>query len=145
TCSHGYCLKGMPAPSPAVLATTPMQTATNDNTTLARPIAAEDLRAGDSVAVLYETYEYVSFLWGCDASLLAHDQPVRVSFRPRRPGLPLRVVDLCLPFVLVKAPGGRALTLDVRGCQLVKLDPRYAKRVRKSLKKPGAKRRKAKR
>lgn len=121
-----------------------MPTAIENNTTLSKPVAAEDLRAGDDVAVLHETYEYVSFLWGCDATLLAHDQPVRVTFKPRRAGVPLRVVDLCLPFVLATTPTGQPTTLDLRSCQLVKLDPRYAKRVRRSFKRAGPKRRKKK-
>ena len=97
--------------------------------TLARTIAAEDLRRGDYVAVLSVVYELPSFLWNCDSTLLPADEPVRMRLRGCGGGEPLRVLDACLPFVLVETCRGRSRTLDVRACQLARLDRKYAKRA----------------
>ena len=103
------------------------QTLNNSNTHLARSVGPEDLRRGAYVALLNETYEFPSFLWCCDSPALAIDETVRVRFRPLRPGYPLRVVEICLPFVLVDQPQGGRFSLDVRQCQLVVLKKRFAK------------------
>jgi hypothetical protein len=111
-----------------------------ERSTLCKPIAAEDLRRGDFVAVLDEIVEYPSFFW-CGEDLPPHE-PVRVQWKSFEPGLPLRIVDFCLPFVLAKLPCGRHRTLDIRRCQLVRLDKAFAKRACKSL---GEKRKRVKR
>jgi hypothetical protein len=98
-----------------------------EKTTLAKPVAAEDLRRKDFVAVLNETIEYPTFLWCGDVS--PHDEPVRIQWKSFDHGLVLRVEDLCLPFIFVRLPCGDHRTLDIRRCQLVKLDVDYAKRV----------------
>ena len=103
--------------------------------TLAKPIAAEDLRPGDYVALLVEAVELPSFLWGCESVTLAPDEPVQVCYRPLESGLPLKVKALCLPFVFVRRPCGHSLTLDVRACRLARLQPGYGCRVTKRLKK----------
>ncbi|TWT29334.1 hypothetical protein KOR34_52440 [Posidoniimonas corsicana] len=103
-----------------------------DNLTVAKPIAAEDLRAGEYVAVLNEVVEYASFLWCCDSSLLQPDEPVRVTFRPQSPAAPLRIKAVCLPFVAVKTACGKTATLDVRSCQLVRLDNRFAREAKRA-------------
>lgn len=109
---------------------------TTTPTTLARPIAPDDLQRGEYVAVLNVEYEYPSWLWCCDSGLLAADEPVRVTYRPRSEECePLKIVALCLPFVFVKRHNGEHRTLDIRGCQLARLDEEYAKAVWKGLKK----------
>jgi len=111
-----------------------MKTQTIPNeVTLARLVAAEDLSCGDFVAVLNEIVEFPSFLWQCDSQTTPLDEPVRILWRSSDNGLPLRVKELCLPFVFVTRPVGRHLSLDIRQCQLVRLDRRYAKRVWKAL------------
>lgn len=101
--------------------------------TLARTAAGEDLRVGDFVALLNVVYEYPSWLWMSDAAVLPPDQPVRIRLREDSAGEPLRVLDICLPFVFVDTPSGSKRTLDLRGCQLARLDAGFAKRTRKAL------------
>jgi len=96
---------------------------------LAKSLAAEDVRCGDVVAILDMVYEFPSFLWNCDAHVLAPHEPVRVRLRGRRTGEPLRVEAICLPYVLVKTPGGRHATIDVRQCRLVRLTDGYARKT----------------
>ena len=100
---------------------------------LAKIAAAEDLCADDYVAVLNEVIEFPSYLWDCDSFVLPPQEPVRVQRQAPDNGLPLRIVDVCLPFVFVKRPCGQHQTLDVRRCQLVRLSRGYAKRVWKTL------------
>jgi len=102
-------------------------------TFVARSIAAEDLRRGDFVTVLHEIIEYPSFLWWGDAHMMPPDQPVRMRVHSRREAFPLKVKAICLPFVFVKAPCGNVQVLDVRQCQLVRLDRAYARCVWKEL------------
>ncbi len=105
----------------------------NHETTLAKPIAGEDLRRGDYVAVLNEIIEIPSFLWCGDAHTLPPHEPVRMQRQSHENGLPLRIIDICLPFVFVKQPCGQQRLVDIRRCQFVRLDRRYAKRVWKGL------------
>ena len=104
-------------------------------TKLARSVAPEDLRRGDIVAILDEICELPSFLWCCDSNLLPPHEPVRMKWRTTDNGRPLKIKAICLPFVLVQTPRGHPETLDVRKCQLVRLNRKYAKRVWKKLRK----------
>jgi hypothetical protein len=105
----------------------------NCESPLARPLAAEDLRCGDFVSVLYEVVDWPSFFWQCDAQLLPPDKPVRLQSRPADSGQPLKVKSICLPFVFVKEPTGKHRILDIRHHHLVRLTPRYAEAVWKTL------------
>lgn len=104
----------------------------DDKTALARPVAAEDLHRRDFIAVLNETLEYPSFLWCWDSHMTTPHEPVTIQWQSFDNGLVLRVEDICLPFVFVKQPCGDHKTLDIRRCQLVRLDIDYAKRVWKA-------------
>jgi hypothetical protein len=109
---------------------------TTTPTSLARRVAPDDLRRGAYVAVLAVEYEYPSWFWCCDSGLMAPDEPVRITLRPRDEECePLKVVALCLPFVFVRRPTGEHRTLDIRGCQLARLDREYGREVWKRLKK----------
>jgi hypothetical protein len=103
-------------------------------THVGRPVAPEDLRRGDFVGILSEIAEFPSFLWCHDSQLLAPNELVRISWHPDDGGTPLKVKAICLPFVYVKAPTGLRRTLDVRQCQLVRLNPDCARSVWRALK-----------
>jgi hypothetical protein len=53
--------------------------------------------------------------------------------------MPMRVKSVCLPFVLTKCPAGEQSTIDLRKCQLARLDQGYAKRAWKAYKKKSTK------
>ncbi|HVP72676.1 MAG TPA: hypothetical protein VMS30_02995 [Phycisphaerales bacterium] len=132
----------------------------DNNNTLARAIAPEDICEGDFLAVLAEVDEFlpIGVLFDCSAF---HQpkwlEPVRVRFLPCGESVPLKVEAVCLPFVLVKAPLPAAFrmfgyvspaapstvlrTLDVRRYRLARLTPEYGKRVYKLLKDRGEKKR----
>lgn len=102
--------------------------ATDRNATLAKPLAPEDVRPGDYVAVLDEEYQWPAANWYYDPPAHA-DKVIYVRLRPRETSPPLRVIDACLPFVFVKPPKGNGRTLDLRAVRLARLDRDYARRV----------------
>ena len=101
-------------------------------TSLAAPVAPEDVRCGDFVAILSEVIELPSFMW-CDYMPGPADQPVRVRYCTTDGGTPLKVKAICLPFVFVKSPQGQSRTIDVRHTQFARLERGYAKTVWKDL------------
>ena len=107
--------------------------------TLAKPLAPEEVREGDFVAVLHEIYELPSYLWCAESFQMPLEQPVRIQLIPDDGGLPLKVQSICLPFVFVKDSAGEPRNLDVRKCRLARLDRAYAKTVWKARKKRRAK------
>ena len=108
--------------------------------TLAKALAPEDIRAGDFVTPLFVIAEVPSYWWFGDEWTLPRDQPVRIRFTSACDGAPLKVQSVCLPFVLVKTPAGDRGTLDLRKCQLARLDKSHAKRAWKAYKKAHARR-----
>jgi hypothetical protein len=104
------------------------------DSTLAKALAPEEIRRGDYVTPLEEIAEWPSFFWCVDSTLLPCDKPVRIRFKPSCGGVPLRVMDVCLPFVLVKLPRGDRRTLDVRKCQVARLGESYARAAWKAFK-----------
>jgi hypothetical protein len=89
-------------------------------------VAPEDLRCGDFIAVLNVILELPSFLW-CDSMAADSERMVRVRCFAWEGGMPLKVMEICLPFVLVKSPSGMFQSIDVRQVELVRLNKRYAK------------------
>ncbi|MFV0445862.1 MAG: hypothetical protein ACK5Q5_19975 [Planctomycetaceae bacterium] len=100
---------------------------------LAATVAPEDLRLGDLIALLNETWEWPSFMWRMDSAALPPDEPVRVRARSRSAGLPLKVEAICLPFVFTEDPYRQFRTLDIRQVEIVRLEQRYARMVWKRL------------
>lgn len=105
------------------------------DTDLAKTLAAEDIRRGDVVAILDTVYELPSFLWNLEPHMLAPQEPVRVRLCGPCVGKPLKVKEICLPYVLVKRPDGRYGTLDMRRYRLVRLSHGYAKMAWKQYRK----------
>ena len=54
---------------------------------------------------------------------------------PTDGGVPLKVKAVSLPFVLVRTPGKRVETIDLRQCRIARLDRGYAKLAWKELRK----------
>lgn len=122
---------------------TKCKTAQAAEATLAKVLAPEEIRAGDFVTPLFMIAEMPSYWWRCDEWSLPHDQPVRIRFTATSEGLPLKVTSICLPFVLTKTPAGDLSALDLRTCQLARLDTLHAKRAWKAYKKAARRKRAA--
>jgi hypothetical protein len=95
----------------------------------ARGLPPEDIRSGQYVTVLYTVSEL--FPWWCVDEAIGR-QPDVVRFR-KLPGedetAPMRVIDVCLPFVLVKRLDGQHRTLDVRQVTLARVADRFGRRA----------------
>jgi hypothetical protein len=112
-----------------------MNNETTNDSELSKTLAAEDVRRGDFVSILYEVIELPSYLWFNDSYVLPPDEPVRMKWRTSDCGTPLKVKAVCLPFIFVKKPCGSHRTLDVRQHRLIRLSDHYAKTVWKAMSK----------
>jgi hypothetical protein len=95
---------------------------------LASPIAPEDIQRGQYVAILNVIEQYLPCCFSEPGS-----EPVSIRWRPSFQAQPLKVIDVCLPFVTVQRARGAIITLDVRRHELARLDDAYARRVIKRL------------
>jgi hypothetical protein len=113
--------------------TTSQSKSKRDRIALAKALAPEEIRRGDFVTLLYVINEWPTWYW--DDDLQSRQEPVQVRMTPQDEPRPLKVLAVCLPFVLVKPPRGREQTLDVRTCRLARLDRRFAKAARRAYRK----------
>ena len=102
--------------------------------TLAKTVAPEDLARGDYVTLLSVDHEFPLLAWLCDPPSTQQTEVVRIRRSTDLCRDPLRVRDICLPLVFAKRPSGECVTLDVRHCELARLDAGYGRRVSKALK-----------
>lgn len=100
-------------------------------TSVAKPLAPEDLRVGDYVALLRTLYEVPTFFWCGEPSLEDRSELIVLRMLPDQPTLPLQIEAVCLPFVLVSSPSGEPRSLDIRRHQLARLDARFARQARR--------------
>ncbi len=104
-------------------------------TMIATPIAPEDIEKGAFVAVLHVVGEHVPMF--CPEWLKENSAPKQLLWLPPS-GIVLKVLDVCLPFVLAKGPDGKSSTLDVRRYRFARVSERFARRVFKRTKPEGA-------
>ncbi len=90
-------------------------------TTLARRLAPEDITPGIYVAVLHKVQEVFPRLYGECAPGADRFELSRVVTTPTRSPTPLRVIDVCVPFVFVERPNGRPAIVDLRRARLARL------------------------
>jgi hypothetical protein len=98
---------------------------------VARSLAPEDLEVGQYVAitaVVHEVYLCAQLERGYGPY-----EPVRLVCTECSDGAPLKVLAVCIPFVLVADGDGQRRPLDIRRHRLARLPKEYA---RKALKKP---------
>lgn len=109
-------------------------------------VAGEDVRPGDYLTILNETFELPSYLWCSSGGVLPADEPVRCRYIASDAGKPFKVTAVCLRFIYAKSPQSEVEIFDVRRQQLVRLDRVSAKTVWQEMrgKKPKKKRRKRK-
>ncbi len=96
-----------------------------------RQIAPEDVRPGDYVTLSKQTCEFLPS--DCDASWRSDVRLLRAEYIPYDSGEPLKVVSVCLPFVLVKNSDGRHETLDLRRQRLMRLADTFGRQAWKSM------------
>ncbi len=108
----------------------------DEEVTISKPVAPEDIRADDYVAITEDVLQFVR--WECGAAIPGSGPELgSVLCYPIRGPEPLRVVLVCLPFVLVEDAKGKHRTLDVRQVRLTRLTERFGKKSFKRLARPG--------
>lgn len=100
-----------------------------------RSLAPEDVKPRTYVAEFTRTLQIVHGF--CDPAA-ARPFIVRLEYLPYD-AEPLEVVDVCVPYVLVKNPAGEHSTLDLRQVSLVSLPKQFGKRSMKKLRPKGDK------
>ena len=105
---------------------------------ISKSLAPEDLTVGAHVAVLSFVTEHLPFSALCgDESPWQRRGLIRTRLLPTKDiGVPLRVVRICLPFVLIEKPDGSTEMLDMRRVQLALLGDEFAKKAAKRLRTP---------
>lgn len=99
---------------------------------MARRLAPEDILPGQFVAVHRQKGQLV---WlSCDSVTSPQAQVLEVDYIPDHAGRPLKVKQVCLPYVQVKTPRRKLRMIDTRMVQLVELSPAYGKAVWKACK-----------
>jgi len=101
---------------------------------ISKTLAPEDVKPGDYITVLRETCELINLCALLDP-MMGRPLVVRAELTPCDAGAPLRVVSVCLPFVLVEDGQEKSRTLDTRRQALARLDEEYARRAMKKLRK----------
>lgn len=120
------------------------QVRASDRCSVASVLAPEDIKKGDYIATLSQTYELPSFYWD-DCISAGEPSVIHLRFKSPDAGRPYRVKAVCLPFVYVKRSKADYSVLDVRSTQLVRLDNEYARTVIDQAKKQAAEGKKSKR
>lgn len=92
---------------------------------MARSLAPEDILPGTYVMVLLEQRELLHPVNPVEGDV----SPVvsRVLMRPCETAMPRMVLEVNLPFVVVKTHERKTEVLDVRGVRLVKVSKRFAR------------------
>ncbi len=104
----------------------------NTESDISRPLAPEDIREDDYVAVIGEIFQIVR--WDCAPAIPGTPpETAQVLCFPFDDAEPLRVVSVCLPFVLVQDAKGGHRTLDARQLRLVRVSERFGKKAFKRL------------
>ena len=128
---------------------TELELIVKSESTISQPLAPEDIRPGMFVAILMEIHERGPLFLFDDAKF-GKVESVKFARWPCMcsncsGGEPFKVLEVCLPFVLVKRPkpsgcGGAGFrTLDVRQHRLTKLSNVYGQAAHKCLsRKPAA-------
>lgn len=108
-------------------------------THVAKPLAPEDIAIGDHVAVLSIVTQHLNIAayLGCEQPWNKRPDVLRIRWLPTDDlGSPMRVIRICLPFILVEMLDGKSRTLDTRQVQLARLSDDFAKKAGKRLR-PG--------
>lgn len=95
-----------------------------------RVIGPEDVRIGDYVTVTHTTYEFV--MDPCPGISQDEVKPNRVTLIPWDAGRPMKVLSVCLPFVLVVDTARTTDTLDLRRHRIAKLSSAHGRKAFKA-------------
>ncbi len=93
---------------------------------IARAVAPEDIRPGEYVSVLHVVCECMPPPW---ERADWNGRLSRVLLLPSGNPSPVQVVDVCIPYVLVKTARGKRRMIDVRKYRLARVSEEFGRRV----------------
>ena len=92
---------------------------------VAQPLAPEDLAAGQYVTPLTRLREHMPFFC-TEEAFKDRTEPYRMNCIPKVRA-PVRVVEVCLPFVLIETPKGTTRMIDLRRYRLARVSDRFGR------------------
>src|SRR5262245_59639773 len=92
-----------------------------------RLLAPEEVCAGDYVCVHRILYEFPAFFF-CDYEAWQDRDVLRCTMLPTGGGVPLKVIEVCVPFILVENYDGTHQTLDLRRYCIARVSEKYGER-----------------
>ena|SRR5690349_9822176 len=110
-----------------------MDTQHHISTSASTAVAPEDLSPGCYIAVLHVIAEHIPFASGAEF-FEKHSAPIKFRWLPGTGCPPMKVIGICLPFVLVRQPNGKVRTLDVRRHRLARLSDQYGRKAFRAIK-----------
>jgi hypothetical protein len=101
----------------------------SDKSTLARPIAPEDIKVGTYVMTLHRCYQIPM----SKCSVIGDPEIViiPVVMRPFFTELPSKVVQVCLPYIVVERENRKTDIIDTRAEMLALVSNEFGKKARK--------------
>lgn len=93
------------------------------NATVAQPLAPEDLAAGQYVTPLTRVLECFPY-YSTEEVFRGRTEPFRLTYLGNK-RTPARVVEVCLPFVLIETPKGKTRMIDLRRYRLARVSDRF--------------------
>ncbi|OWY70750.1 hypothetical protein B7486_14185 [cyanobacterium TDX16] len=90
-----------------------------------RVVPPEDVRVGDYVVVMHVVMEHL--MDSCAVESWKGIEQVRMLWMPWEVSAPMKVVQVCLPFVLVKKPDRKHVPLDTRRYRLARIPGEFGR------------------
>ena len=100
--------------------------------TVARTLAPDDIQSGMYVSTLYEHESLIPFYHVDNLFDLKNIEPFHWRTLPKKTR-PLKVIDVCAPFVLTERPSGKHELIDIRKTSLAGLSESFGKETFKRL------------
>lgn len=91
----------------------------------ARVVPPEDIRVGDYVVVMHVVIEHL--VDDCAGDSWKGIEQVRMLWMPWTESAPMKVVEVCLPFVLIKHPDRKHRLLDTRRYRLARIPSEFGR------------------
>lgn len=104
---------------------------TTDNLISVR-LSPDDVAIGDYITITHMTYELIPP--PCGDSWNKTIEPSRVTILHHDAGRPLKVIEVCIPFILTRDANGQHEPVDLRRCRIARLSQKYGKRLFKKQK-----------
>ncbi|MFG0260719.1 MAG: hypothetical protein ACF8LK_10250 [Phycisphaerales bacterium JB041] len=89
-----------------------------------RQVRADDVRVGDYVVVMHESYDFMACGFGAD-----NVRVQRVTVLPNSTEAPVRIEAVCVPFLMVRSARGECSMIDMRRVQLATVAGRFGRAV----------------